>query len=255
MDTADQGIATLSIIPGRSEPSHRSEMSQQILFGEPYRIIEEEKEWIKVRTAHDDYPCWIERKQASPIARERYEQLAASGKRILEPAFEARNEHGEKLRLVAGSILYEAALPPVSVSLEQEVSHGPLKRDGAAVVGTAMNHLGTPYLWGGRTPFGADCSGFVQTVLLLHGVFIQRDASDQVEQGESLSSLEEVRAGDLGFFHNEKGKVVHVGILTGDGRILHASGRVRIDRIDEQGIFSIEQGDHTHHLHLVKRVL
>mgnify|MGYP003978580471 FL=1 len=118
----------------------------------------------------------------------------------------------------------------------------------------AMMYLNSPYLWGGRTPFGIDCSGFTQMVYRLQGIDLPRDAYQQAEVGTTLSFVEESEAGDLAFFDNAEGKVIHVGIILDNNHIIHASGKVRIDRIDQQGIFNKEEGKHTHKLRLIKSI-
>jgi hypothetical protein len=250
----DYGIATLSIIPGRSSPSHSAEMSQQLLFGELYRIEERHGEWTKVRTEHDSYPCWIQDKQTFPIEKGTRDELLRKGRRAVSPSFQAWDDDGNTLHLVAGSFLYEEASSPFPAWPKEPINFAPLEGKGERIVATAASFLRTPYLWGGRTAFGADCSGFVQLVLLLHGIFIQRDASDQVREGSSLPSLDDAKAGDLAFFHNEKGKVVHVGLLDGKGRIVHASGMVRIDPIDGKGILPEGGKEYSHHLHSLRRM-
>lgn len=249
------GITTLSIVPGRSEPAHRAEMSQQLLFGECYRVEEEKEEWLKVRTAHDDYPCWIDRKQHTPLDEEAFERIRGSERRALSLSFRAIDRKGHPFHLVAGSLLHDEASLPFTLRLEEQIPFGPGDPDPDQVVRTALKYLRTPYLWGGRTPFGVDCSGFVQMVMLLHGKPIPRDASDQVREGEDIQDLELSRKGDLAFFHNEEGKVVHVGILLDDGRIVHASGRVRIDPIDHKGILPEGRGEHSHVLNCLRRIL
>ena len=108
---------------------------------------------------------------------------------------------------------------------------------------------------GGRTPMGVDCSGFTQMVYRLNGKHIPRDASQQVDLGVTLSFIEEAESGDLAFFDDAEGNIIHVGIILENNHIIHASGKVRIDRIDQQGIFNKDLGEHTHKLRIIKKVL
>jgi cell wall-associated NlpC family hydrolase len=114
--------------------------------------------------------------------------------------------------------------------------------------------LNAPYLWGGKTLFGIDCSGFTQVVFKMLGKNLKRDAWQQAEQGEIVNFLQEAKAGDLAFFDNAEGHVIHVGIMLNEQQIIHASGRVKIDPIDGQGIYSLDLKKHTHKLRIIKRV-
>jgi cell wall-associated NlpC family hydrolase len=123
------------------------------------------------------------------------------------------------------------------------------------LVKTAYQYLNSPYLWGGKTPFGIDCSGFTQMVYKLNGYKLLRDASQQSTQGEVLSFIEESEPGDLAFFDNEEGKIIHVGIMLENNYIIHASGKVRIDRLDHLGIYNAEINRHTHRLRVIKKII
>ena len=129
---------------------------------------------------------------------------------------------------------------------------GCVKKD--KLVENALMYLNAPYLWGGRSPLGIDCSGFTQMVYRLQGVDLPRDAYQQAEVGTTLSFVEESEAGDLAFFDNNEERITHVGIILENNHIIHASGKVRIDRIDQQGIFKKELGTHTHKLRLIKSI-
>jgi len=118
-----------------------------------------------------------------------------------------------------------------------------------------MMYLNAPYLWGGRSPFGIDCSGFTQVIYKLNGFKLPRDASQQATIGETLSFIEESESGDLAFFDNEEGNIIHVGIMLENNNIIHASGKVRIDKIDHQGIFNSETNTYSHRLRLIKKIL
>jgi cell wall-associated NlpC family hydrolase len=118
-----------------------------------------------------------------------------------------------------------------------------------------MLFLNSAYLWGGRSIFGVDCSGFCQTVFRFIGIPLLRDAYQQASQGEAIGFLEETKLGDLAFFDNEEGRITHVGMLLDQDTIIHASGRVRMDTIDHLGIVNVDTGLHTHKLRIIKRML
>ena len=116
-------------------------------------------------------------------------------------------------------------------------------------------YLNSPYLWGGRSPFGIDCSGFTQMVFKLNGIKLPRDAYEQAEIGKTLNFIEETQKGDLAFFDNEEGKIIHTGIIIDKNKIIHSSGKVRIDNLDHYGIFNAETGKYSHNLRLIKKVV
>jgi cell wall-associated NlpC family hydrolase len=146
---------------------------------------------------------------------------------------------------------------PVSDSTQLEEASSPQERIEAkkGITEDAMLYLNSPYQWGGRSPFGIDCSGFAQMVYKLKKIKLLRDASQQATQGEVVNLLEEAEPGDLAFFDNEEGNITHVGILLDHFRVIHASGSVRIDSIDHEGIYDEKQGKYTHRLRLMKRIV
>lgn len=248
------GISTLAIIPLRAEASERSEMVSQVLFGETYQITEWQEKWVKVITTHDDYEGWMSRVQITPLNYEDYLNMRAGDVVLTTAPVTIANKQSDNsvLYLPAGSTLplYENG----SSWIETEV-FGVNHRGEAAtdLIATATSYLNTSYLWGGRTHFGIDCSGFTQTVFKQHGIHIKRDASQQAEQGSVVDFLPAAQAGDLAFFDNDEGRIVHVGIMLNHEQIIHASGRVKIDHIDGQGIYSEELKKHTHKLRIIRR--
>ncbi|GAB5399443.1 MAG: C40 family peptidase [Aureisphaera sp.] len=246
------GICPLSIVPLRAEASDPSELVNQVLYGEILKILESRKKWSRVRLQHDSYEGWIDNKQFQFITEEEYKNLASKELVISGDLVDfITTENKELLSIPMGSSLQ--ALEFLQHSFEGKMVSG--KTEKKHLVDTALLYLNSPYLWGGRTPFGIDCSGFTQMVYKLNGHSLLRDASQQATQGEALSFIEESEPGDLAFFDNAEGAIVHVGIIMEDNYIIHAHGKVRIDRLDHTGIFNYEQRTHTHKLRVIKRIL
>jgi len=253
------GIAHISIIPMRAEANDRAEMVNQILFGEHYKLIEKRAKWLKVRLAHDDYEGWICRKQYSEIDKTQYLSLSDETQHYNYNLIDAlTTDKGDMIPIGLGSTLpfYDGEHCLINgIRFHFEGAHKPSDKNSKVnIVNTAYMYLHAPYLWGGRTPMGVDCSGFTQMAYRLNGRAIPRDASQQVKLGTTLSFIEEAEPGDLAFFDDAEGNIIHVGIILENNYILHASGKVRIDRIDQQGIFNKEQGQHTHKLRIIKQI-
>ncbi|MBS7564994.1 C40 family peptidase [Mucilaginibacter sp. Bleaf8] len=249
------GISQLAIIPMRAEPSERSEQVSQLLFGETYEITEWQEKWVKVITVYDAYEGWISRVQVSVLNYEDYLALQQSAVSLASwfatPVI--KKSDGSLLYLPASSTLPFLEGNEAQINGETYQLTNTLETIDDLIT-TARSYLNSPYLWGGRTHFGIDCSGFTQAVFKLHGQFLKRDASMQAEQGKTVDFLTAAQPGDLAFFDNDEGCIVHVGIMLSNEEIIHASGRVKIDRIDDQGIYSEEMKKHTHKLRIIKRL-
>jgi hypothetical protein len=250
------GISNLSIVPMRNEAADQSEMVNQVIFGEHFKVLEIRKKWSKIRLAHDSYEGWICNKQWIEIEEDIYKQLDKEVATITTDILDiiTKTHHQP---IVIGSILpsYKSGHALINNEMYQFdglTTPGFIKKD--KLVENALMYLNAPYLWGGRSPLGIDCSGFTQMVYRLQGVDLPRDAYQQAEVGTTLSFVEESEPGDLAFFDNAEGKITHVGIILEDNHIIHASGKVRIDRIDQQGVFNTEIGNHTHKLRLIKSI-
>ncbi|MBT4882043.1 MAG: C40 family peptidase [Flavobacteriales bacterium] len=250
------GISNLSIIPMRNEAADQAEMVNQILFGEHFKVLESRKKWSRIRLAHDSYEGWICNKQWIEIPEDIYKQLDKEVATITTDILDIiTKDHHQPI--VIGSILpsYKSGHALINNEMYQFdglTTPGFVKKE--KLVENSLMYLNAPYLWGGRSPLGIDCSGFSQIVYRLQGVDLPRDAYQQAEVGTTLSFIEESEPGDLAFFDNKEGKIIHVGIILEDNHIIHASGKVRIDRIDQQGIFNTEIGSHTHKLRLIKSI-
>ena len=235
------GICNISAIAMRKEARHTSEMVSQLLYNETYTVLDKTKDFILVETASDHYEGWIQAKQFLEIGEETFLALKAKRPYLINNAVSEAKERF----LTLGTPLYEPH--PDAIEMPQQFLPGLL-------VENAKKLLNAPYLWGGRTAFGIDCSGLVQMCARMAGLILPRDASQQVECGELVYFLQETRPGDLAFFGDEDGHITHVGIIMGNEQIIHASGEVRIDYLDQTGIFNKERNEHTHRLQVVKRM-
>lgn len=251
------GICELANIPLRFEASDRSEIVSQVLFGECFEITETVKNWFKIKLNDDGYEGWIDEKQARQISEEHYSKLIKTPLVLNSDLVEYISaKENTLIPIPLGSSLSFLDFPEINIFsyLFEGLKTQDIKPK-SNLVPTAFLYLNAPYLWGGKTPFGIDCSGFTQMVYKLNGHRILRDASQQATLGEPLSFIEESEPGDLAFFDNEEGKIIHVGIIMNDNYIIHASGKVRIDRLDHLGIFNSELNKHTHKLRVIKRII
>lgn len=243
----------------RAEPTDRSEMVNVVLFGEAFEILERQPKWIKIRLQHDGYEGWIDPQMCTLIPEEEYERIRTSPKYFNSAiASEIKDENGRVFSLTKGACFPGMEGKEVKIGPHRFHFNGPFQnsaKDRNTLIETALSYTGTPYLWGGRTTFGIDCSGFTQMVYRMNGIYLPRDASQQAKKGTTLSFLEECQPGDLAFFDNAEGAIVHVGIVMEDYKIIHASGRVRIDTLDHSGIYNEELGKHTHKLRVLKSLI
>ncbi len=256
------GICSLSLVPCRKEPSNTAEMVTQLLFGEHYNIIEEVDGWIKIIISFDKYDCWINIKQHTKISEAAFKLLEIQ-QAVLNTDLTAsiRNKNTQQsFPILMGSTLpgyinKECKIENTNYFFEGNITTAATKKNAEQILKTANLFLNAPYLWGGKTFFGLDCSGFTQMVFKLNGYKLPRDAWQQAETGHPLSFVEEAQPGDLAFFDNEEGKIVHVGIVLENQQIIHASGQVRIDKFDHYGIFHSENKKYSHMLRVIKRVI
>jgi hypothetical protein len=252
-------ICNLSIVPLRAEPSDKSEMISQVLFGDTFIILEKTKHWSRIKLSFDDYEGYIDNKQVEIISESFFQNLSVekpiySGE-VIDFISDDKNSFsmiplGSRLPFFSKN---EFQFNSKILKYEGNVFSGKLpKRE---IIQKAFIFLNTPFLWGGKTPFGVDCSGFTQMVYKLCGYKLFRDANQQASQGEVLSFIEESEPGDLAFFDNDEGEIIHVGIILKDYNILHAYGKVRIDTLDHSVIFNYDLNIHTHKLRVIKKII
>lgn len=251
------GIINLAIVPLHEEPAHRAQLVSQLLFGESFKVLETQDLWLKIETETDHYIGWMQTVQGILISKEEHEIYVL--KEVLltqEPVTIIRKkDNNTLLYLPAGSYLRGLNNQDLKLNDIDYELIVPIQSSEPDLIKYAHTFLNTPYLWGGRTHFGIDCSGFAQAVYRSQKIQLNRDAWQQAEQGKTVDFLQSALPGDLAFFDNEAGRITHVGIMLNNEQIIHASGRVKIDRIDDEGIYAADQHKYTHKLRIIKRYL
>ena len=258
----NHGIVHLPCIAVRKEASEQSEMISQLLFGEIFGQMDESSGWLFTRNEFDGYEGWISRNSAVLMDDEELRRYRGYSICIQSDAFLPlqRSAGEERVMVPAGSVLHYKENAPLKVHCGATYRTEKPCMEGSGdllerLLKTGRQFLNTPYLWGGKSTYGTDCSGLVQTIFRILGIELARDTSQQVKQGTALNMLPEARTGDLVFFDNDEGEIVHVGILMESGLVLHASGLVRMDPIDHQGIYNRELKRYTHKLRVIKRII
>lgn len=245
------GICNLSIVPLRLELLDTSELISQVLYGEFFKVLEQRKNWSRIRLDYDNYEGWIDNKQYKEILEKDYKNLLQSDAIYATDLVEFIQCNNDELYpITLGSSLNGLSLLNHLYD-GHSTSNNKTKEN---IINTSLLYLNTPYLLGGKTPFGIDSSGFTQMVYKLNGYSLLRETVQQATQGDVLSFIEESEPGDLAFFDDNEGNIIHVGIIMKDNYIIHSHGKVRIDRLDQSGIYNIEKNIHTHKLRVIKKI-
>ena len=277
----------------RAEAREGAEQNTQILFGETFDILEEQPRWLRVRLHLDGQEGWVDAKMATPMSQAEFKTYRAdysSAAMVAMPmAYAVSENNGQTIPLTAGTRLAKYCI--TSPQESSTTVHRTLDRaelftaqgreikigrfevlgvrfriDPSMVISKSLDlneqnllqavrfFLNIPYLWGGKNAMGMDCSGFTQVIMSLFGKPLKRNASEQAEQGRKIADVSKVHAGDLLFFDHEDGKICHVGIAIDSERVIHCSGRVKVEKLDSKGIFNAETGEYSHHLVSIRRV-
>jgi cell wall-associated NlpC family hydrolase len=247
------GFCNQSIVPVRISPSNDSEQTTQLLYGDHFKVLEKRKEWSRIRIAFDSFEGWIDNSQYLEIPEEQYNTVEKSPQQLTTNLVDYIVDERQRLAsIVLGSNVSNCNIAQHLYEGEDTLSH---TQDRNALIEVALQYVNTPYLWGGKTPFGIDCSGFTQMVYKICGYKLLREASKQATQGEVLSFIEESLPGDLAFFDDKEGNIIHVGIIMANNYVIHSHGKVRIDRIDHTGIFNVDTKLYSHQLRVIKKII
>lgn len=249
-------IVNVPVAALRRKPRHHKEMVNQLLFGETVQVLKQKGDaWVKVRSLHDDYEGWM-----TLSLLEETDEITALQKPVFVTAglLTRISNESQVMHIPAGSSLPAFAdgkcLINKQAYLVDGLVYNRLEHQPVSVLMDKLVQpwLNAPYLWGGRTPLGVDCSGFIQVNFKLLGIDLPRDAWQQAQVGEPVNKLEEAHPGDLVFF-DDKEEIVHVGLLLNKETVVHASGKVRIDPIDRKGIIHAQSGKRTYRLKAIRR--
>lgn len=255
------GICHLSVIPVRSNPSGQSNLISQMLYGDTCRLItKKHNDWARIITEWDEVEGWINCRQITLITEKQYNRFSSSYANTLE-LLQSAMSGSSVLPVIIGSSL------PLYDGLSYQMPDGKYFYNGQVFVPgdnklkvdiirkIAMKYLHAPYYSGGRTPFGIDSGAFIQMVYKIVGIRMGRLPTHQATEGEWIHFVHEAQAGDIAFFENEDGRIVHAGIILGDNKIIHAHDWVRVDTLDHYGIYRKEIKSYTHKLRVIKRIV
>ena len=243
----EYGIVNLSLVPVRRKNNAKSEMISQFFFGELIEITSKKKNWRLVISNIDKYKGWIRTSHFLSISKFDYFKLDNKKKKFSDTEINISNKNIIKYTIPSGSLISNCNYLGFSYNFN-DVKLNNIKE-------ISLTFLNSPYLWGGKTKFGTDCSGFVQTVFKIYGKILPRDAHEQALEGIQVSSVKNSKTGDLAFFGKKIDLITHVGIVISTNKIIHSSGMVRIDTLNDNGIFNLDSKEISHDLKLIRRII
>ena len=245
--SVEYGIVNLSLVPVRRKNNAKSEMISQFFFGELIEINLKKKNWSLVISNIDKYKGWIRTSHFLPISKSDYLKLNNKKKKFSNTEISISNKNIRKYTIPSGSLISNCDYLGFSYDFNNARFNN--------VEEISLTFLNSPYQWGGKTKFGTDCSGFVQTVFKIYGKILPRDAYEQALEGVEVSSVKNSKTGDLAFFGKKTNVITHVGIIISANKIIHSSGMVRIDKINDDGIFHQDSKEVSHYLKLIRRII
>jgi gamma-D-glutamyl-L-lysine dipeptidyl-peptidase len=256
----DYAICLISIVPVRAMPDDRSEQVTQLLFGEIVEVLDKNNKWVLVQLLSDRYQGWVSKGQLTWISQDNYNELQNQTQWVSTDLVQVLQNKTKNFSFLvsAGSSFFGCKENSFELLGDQYQFFGNMSAasefNPETVVNSAMLFLQSPYQWGGKSALGIDCSGLTQLAFKMAGKSIHRDASQQATQGEMVHLINEAQPGDLLFFDNDEGSIIHTGIMIDGINIIHAHQKVRIDMVDHLGIFNMETKKYTHKLRVIKRI-
>ena len=251
------GIILLPLVPMRKSAAESSELVSQLLYGETIKVLDQQNNWLYICNLADNYEGWVDKKMLKLLTKDQFEIIKVAKSNIIDTTTLAcAIENSNQNILLPGGSLVRRNLNMVDIDELNLTGCDSIEnsKNPTSIIDFAKQYLNAPYLWGGKSIFGIDCSGLVQLVHSIAGFSLPRDASQQVEFGQTVDFLDEALEGDLAFFENNEGKITHVGILVDKANIIHASGWVKIEKIDIHGIISSTTNEYSHKLRVIKRL-
>jgi len=255
----EYGIGMLGLSPLRAEAAHRSEMVSQLLFGECYEILSRQEGWMLIKLASDGYQGWMDVKMHTPVSNAYYQEWKDNTHPRAMDLVQMVSSSEDRIPVGIGA--YLPFFDGMSLRINNETyqyngraSNPAVSASVAQLTKIALGFLKAPYLWGGKSVFGIDCSGFSQQVYGICGIQLPRDAYQQVTLGEEVHFATQTQPGDLAYFCNDEGRITHVGIMLEGQKIIHAHGEIRIDTLDHNGIYNASTKRYSHQLRIIKRI-